>query len=443
MTDVADHDLVGVGIGPFNLGLAALANQLDALQSVFFDENPDFDWHPGLMLDGATLQVPFLADLVTFVDPTNRWSFTNYLHHHDRLFAYSFMETPNPYRAEYNHYCRWVAESLENCRFGMRVEAVRWDDEEARFIVETVSTSTGDRRSVTSRNIVVGLGSEPKVPSVIAAVMGQQVFHSSDYLQHADEIAAYRDITVVGSGQSGAEVFLDLLQRQPIHGWNLRWLTRTHEFTPLAYSKLGLERFTPDYTRFFYGLQQDVKDRILPDQWRTYNAVDQATLGAIYDLLYERTIAGRESMASLTPASEVVSVTEAGRGFQVECRHVLQDRTFLVDTDCIIAATGYQTRAAECLKPMADALRLDTAGRFCVGPDYRLELHDEISGVVFVQNAEAHTHGLSAPDLGLGAFRSAMIINAVAGREVYRIPARTAFTYFEPTAVGTIATGPE
>jgi lysine N6-hydroxylase len=49
-----------------------------------------------------------------------------------------------------------------------------------------------------------------------------------------------------------------------------------------------------------------------------------------------------------------------------------------------------------------------------------------------VQNAELHTHGAAAPDLGIGAYRGAVILNAVAGREIFRIPRRTAFQTFAP-----------
>ena len=36
-----------------------------------------------------------------------------------------------------------------------------------------------------------------------------------------------------------------------------------------------------------------------------------------------------------------------------------------------------------------------------------------------MQNAEEHTHGLAAPDLGMGAYRNSIIVNAMCGREVY------------------------
>ncbi|NUV64351.1 SidA/IucD/PvdA family monooxygenase, partial [Streptomyces sp. CAI-85] len=68
------RDLVGVGIGPCNLSLAALAHPLAELDAVFYDQAPAFAWHPGLLLDGSRIQVPFLADLVTLADPTSPWS---------------------------------------------------------------------------------------------------------------------------------------------------------------------------------------------------------------------------------------------------------------------------------------------------------------------------------------------------------------------------------
>ncbi|KJY46880.1 lysine 6-monooxygenase, partial [Streptomyces sp. NRRL S-444] len=93
----APHDLVGIGIGPFNLSLAALAHGLPhqgagELATAFYDQCHDFRWHPGLLIDGTTLQVPFLADLVTLADPTSPWTFLNYLRHKERLFPFYFAE---------------------------------------------------------------------------------------------------------------------------------------------------------------------------------------------------------------------------------------------------------------------------------------------------------------------------------------------------------------
>ena len=86
------YDLCGTGIGPFNLSMAALADHTE-LQAVFLEKkNESFDWYPGMLIKGSDLQVPFLADLVTFADPTSPYTFLNYLHHQNRL--YSFFPAP-------------------------------------------------------------------------------------------------------------------------------------------------------------------------------------------------------------------------------------------------------------------------------------------------------------------------------------------------------------
>lgn len=53
-----------------------------------------------------------------------------------------------------------------------------------------------------------------------------------------------------------------------------------------------------------------------------------------------------------------------------------------------------------------------------------------MTGSIHVQNAELHTHGVGAPDLGLAAWRSATILNTLTGKETYPLPTRTAFTSF-------------
>ena len=88
-------DFIGIGLGPFNLSLAALlegrpaSSQGQDLNYVFFEQKDAFSWHDGMLLPNTTLQVPFMADLVSMADPTSRFSFLNYLKQHDRLFGFS------------------------------------------------------------------------------------------------------------------------------------------------------------------------------------------------------------------------------------------------------------------------------------------------------------------------------------------------------------------
>ena len=94
-------------------------------------------------------------------------------------------------------------------------------------------------------------------------------------------------------------------------------------------------------------------------------------------------------------------------------------------------ATGYAPRDPEFLRPVEHLIRRDEAGRF----DVDLEFHvDTLGGRLFVQNAEEHTHGLTAPDLGMGPWRNAIILKNILGREVYPIEHDIAFQTFGLTA---------
>ncbi|GAA4415555.1 lysine N(6)-hydroxylase/L-ornithine N(5)-oxygenase family protein [Actinokineospora soli] len=411
-------DLAGVGIGPFNLSLAALADPVPGLKALFFERRPEFRWHPGLLIDGTTLQVPFLADLVSLVDPTHPLSFLSYLRDRDRLFPFYFAERFHIPRTEYDDYCRWASERLPACRFDHDVSTARWTG--TAFELDVPGGP------VQARNLVLGVGTEPVVPEPLRGL----AIHSADYLAHRHELVAANDVTVVGAGQSGAEVVLDLLRRRT-HG-TLRWIARTPAFAPMEYSKLGLEQFTPDYVRFFHGLDQGVRDRLVPSQWQLYKGISADTIEAIHDELYQRTVGGGWPDVVLAPGVEVLA---ARPGIELDLRHTQQGTAATVRTDAVVCATGYTERD---LGPLLKDLPVerDAAGRIVVDADYRVRMDPAVTGSVFVQNAERHTHGVGAPDLGLAAWRAATILNAVCGREVYRLPKRTAFTTFGLGEVG-------
>jgi putrescine N-hydroxylase len=450
-TDAPPLDLVGIGVGPFNLSLAALAHGVPGLRTAFYEQRGGFQWHPGMLIEGATLQVPFLADLVTLADPASPWSFLSFLKAQERLFPFYFAERFHIERAEYDAYCRWVCEGLDSLHFGHRVEAVRWHPElrlfEVDFTRQDADGPAAQGRSY-ARSLVLGVGTAPHVPEPLRALAssvgaGAPVIHSSAYLDHRERLLEAGHVTVVGSGQSGAEVFLDLLRRRPAGREGLHWLTRSAAFAPMEYSKLGLEHFTPDYTSYFHGLPESVRDGLVPRQWQLHKAVDHGTLAAIHDELYHRTLGGGWPDAVLTPG---VAVRTAGRigatRVELHLEHTEQDVRTRLATDAVVLATGYRERPLEgVLASLEPWLRRDASERIRVDEQYRLLTDRSVSGTVYVQNAERHTHGVGAPDLGLAAHRSAVILNSLTGQERYRLPRRTAFTTFGLRPEGALANG--
>ncbi|MFI7387548.1 lysine N(6)-hydroxylase/L-ornithine N(5)-oxygenase family protein [Streptomyces sp. NPDC049813] len=435
----APRDLVGIGIGPFNLSLAALAHPLTELDTAFYDQRPAFHWHPGLLIDGATLQVPFLADLVTLADPTSHWSFLNYLKARGRLFPFYFAEHFHIQRSEYDAYCRWVSENLPGLHFSHQADTIRWNHERALFEVDhTRLDADGQAEALGrtyTRHIALGVGTEPYVPEPLrplVAAPAVPVIHSADYLTHRADLLTADHITVIGSGQSGAEIFLDLLRARPAGHEKIHWLARTEAFAPMEYSKLGLEHFTPDYTHYFHHLPETERDRLVPAQWQLHKGIDADTIAAIHEELYRRTLHGGWPDATLTPG---VSVRTAGRvattKVELHLEHRRQGTRSRLTTDAVVLATGYQERPLDQLLSGLDPyLRRDNAERPRIDEQFRLVLDKTVQGSVYVQNAERHTHGVGAPDLGLAAWRSATILNTLTGKEPYPQPRRTAFTTF-------------
>ena len=462
---VVDHDVIGVGLGPFNLGLAALLDPVDDVDAVFFEARDGFSWHPGLLLDGTALQVPFLADLVTMADPTSPYSFLNYLHCRARLYRFYFYERFHVPRQEYDAYCRWVAEQLgdEVVRFEHRVESIRpvTAGDGAGGGGGTAGDGAGgggggaagdgagggggtagdDRWTVSVRGpggdvvehrasaVVVGVGSSPQVPACAVDVLGATVLHSSQYRDGRDAALAAARPTVVGSGQSAAEVFSDLLR----HGRHERldWFTRSRGFLPMEYSKLGLEHFTPEYVHYFHGLPQERRDTLRSGQDLLYKGISESTSAEIYDALYEASIDGAEPAVGYRSACELRSVEwVAEGGWRLRFHHLDEDVAFDHDSDLVVLATGYEPARLPLGADLAELVERDAAGRPVVDLDYRLRLHDRPKSSLFVQNGELHTHGVGAPDLGLGAHRNAVIVNALVGRDEYPVRDRNVFQSF-------------
>ncbi|MGW5189346.1 lysine N(6)-hydroxylase/L-ornithine N(5)-oxygenase family protein [Kribbella sp. NPDC004138] len=413
------YDVIAIGCGPFNLGLAALADGVDDVQLAVFDSRPEFTWHRGLMFEDAMLQVSFLADLVSLVEPAHHLSFLSYLKDNDRLYQFYVREKFHPTRREYEAYLRWCAAQLDSLHFGHHVREVVWNGSSFELTVERGEAL----ERFEARHLVVGVGTEPFVPAALAGLPAERFTHSADYLFRRDDLVRTGHVTVVGSGQSGAECFLDLLRSD---GPAVSWLTRTAAFTPLDYSKLVLEMTTPSYVDYFHALDERVRDQLVKDQWRHYKGISSETLEDIHDLLYARDLSA--APAELQVGVGVVSAVARADGLELTMLHADSGKTFQHTTGAVVAATGYRNRSLPFMECLQSQIDHDAAGRWVINRDHSVQ--GALEGRLFVANADLHSHGVAAPDLGIGAVRNATILNSVAGREVFRLPKSTAYTTF-------------
>jgi len=121
------------------------------------------------------------------------------------------------------------------------------------FVIETVDSVTGDRASYAAEDVVMGIGTQRHIPEQFEDFRPRR-FHSASYLHNRDRCLDADSITIVGSGQSAAEVFRDLVERQPDRAYSIDWITRSRGFFQMADAKLGHMIYTPDYIDYFYDL---------------------------------------------------------------------------------------------------------------------------------------------------------------------------------------------
>ncbi|MFI6723594.1 lysine N(6)-hydroxylase/L-ornithine N(5)-oxygenase family protein [Streptomyces atratus] len=416
------HDFIGIGLGPFNLGLACLTEPIDELNGVFLESKPDFEWHSGMFLEGAHLQTPFMSDLVTMADPTSPYSFLNYLKERGRLYSFYIRENFYPLRTEYNDYCRWAAAKLSSIRFDETVESVTYDGGTALYTVRTVTGSL-----FRTPRLVLGTGTPPYIPDACQG-LGGEYLHNSRYLEGKAALQAKESITLVGSGQSAAEIYYDLLSEIDAHGYRLNWVTRSPRFFPLEYTKLTLEMTSPEYIDYFHALPEETRYRLESGQKGLFKGIDGELIDAIFDLLYQKNLPGPVPTRLLTNSSlDSVSYEESSGTYTLGLHQEEQGKDYTLTTEGLILATGYRYRPPAFLEDIHDRLRWDSGGRFDVARNYSI---DTTGHGVFLQNAGTHTHSVTSPDLGMGAYRNAYIIGELLGREYYPVEKSIAFQEF-------------
>lgn len=418
------YDIVGVGVGPFNLGLACLTAPLSELKTIFFDSKEEFDWHSGIMPEGSTLQIPFIADLVSFADPKSHYSFLNYLKLNNKLYQFFIRENFFILRAEYNLYCKWVASQLENVHFKSFVDEIDYDEVGELYTV-TVKQPQGEITIIT-KNLVLGTGTNPVMPKFCQGY-SDNIHSSADYLKYKKDYLNKKSITIVGGGQSGAEIYYDLLSEIDQHEYQLNWLTKAPHFFSMDLGKLTLEYTSPDYTSHFHSLEQNKRDQVIGSQSALYKGIELSFVNRIYDLLYQKSLYAPIA-TRMMPNCALEMVTQQDLHLDLIFKNSDINKSFKLHSEVLILALGYEYNIPECLTPIRSQINWDNKNRIQVNWNY--SINDK--NTIFAQNIGIYSHGFTVPDLGMGCYRNAIIINSILGREVYPVEKRIAYQEFAP-----------
>ncbi|MET7297378.1 SidA/IucD/PvdA family monooxygenase [Embleya sp. NPDC005575] len=409
-------DFVAIGAGPANLSLAALAKPHQDLDFRVLERHARVQWHPGLMVAGAALQVDPIKDLVRLVDPTSPYSFTAFLRDTGRLHRALTAHRSGVSRQEFAQYYRWAASQWAEVELDREVHAVELGDD-GDFRVHTRS------EAFTARNVVLGVGRAPNIPEQARGLLGPRVFHASEYLRRRDRLPQAR-VLVVGGGQSAAEVVLDLLQAQNRPA-ALTWATGRSGLLPLDDSPFANEWYNPSYAQHFNTLGADQRQRLLSEQTLSSDGVSTGLLQQIYVRLYELDYlldSGNRLRHRVLPGHRLAALASDGPALKARmtnpAAHPDHEPLLTVQVDAVVLATGYTDTVPALLDPLAGRIAL-REGRPDVQPDYRLAWDGPPGRGIYVQNAARPTHGVADPNLALNAWRSATILNSLGGGKRY------------------------
>ncbi|MER2093223.1 MAG: lysine N(6)-hydroxylase/L-ornithine N(5)-oxygenase family protein [Saccharopolyspora rectivirgula] len=413
------YDIVGIGFGPANLALAIAieeynrtAAEEDRLHALFLEQKPEFRWHDGMLIEGTTMQVSFLKDLVTIRNPASTYSFLSYLHEKDRLVDFINHKTMFPSRIEFHDYLSWAAGRLAHLvRYG--TTAVEVDAEGSGF---TVRARRGDQLvTYRGRNVVLGLGLEPKVPDGVQ--LGERVWHNYDLLERIEELRGQqpRRFTVVGAGQSAAEV-TDYLHRS-FPDSEVCAVFRRYGYCPADDSPFANRIFDPAAVDDFYASPAEVKQMLMDYHGNTnYSVVDLELIEELYARLYQEKVQGKQRLRIFN-ASQVDCVEQTGDGVRVSVQFLPTGKRTELDSDVLIYATGYRPRdLTGLLGRIAQDCCRGADGQLEVERDYRVRTTTDLPGGIYLQGGTEHTHGITSSLLSNGAVRAGEIRDSVLAR---------------------------
>lgn len=416
-------EVLGIGFGPANLALAIALNErlgdfsgCLADDVIFVESQPSFGWHRGMLIDGATMQVSFLKDLVTMRNPASQFSFINYLHARDRLPDFINSKTVFPLRTEFHDYLEWAALRLGHLvSYGTQAIAIRpCHRDGTSFYLDVDVRVDGQIRTYRTRNVVIGTGLVPHLPAGISR--SGRVWHSAELLPRLAGLEAgeCQSFAVVGAGQSAAEVVAHLHRSYPqaeVHAIFSRFGYSVADDSPFA-NRI----FDPVAVDHFFNAPESVKEMLLGYHSGTnYSVVDLELTQELHEISYREQLSGSRRL-QLHNVSRVRHIRETASAVEVTIEFLPSSLAETIKVDALIFATGYRPADTEpLLGDLYAECKRDGQGRLVLGRDYQVITSDSVRcGIYLHGSASEYSHGLSAGLLSTVAVRAGEIAQSIA-----------------------------
>ncbi|MER6314829.1 lysine N(6)-hydroxylase/L-ornithine N(5)-oxygenase family protein [Streptomyces sp. NPDC001581] len=418
------HDLIGIGFGPSNVAMAIAVGEHNArvgreevITTHFFEQQPRFGWHRGMLIDDATMQVSFLKDLVTLRNPASEFSFLCYLKSKGRLIDFINHKNLFPLRVEFHDYLEWSAAKVDDMvSYGHEVVGVTpvVHDGVVDHLDVTVRSAEGLALH-RARNLVIGTGLRPLMPEGVERT--DRIWHNSDLLTKVEGLggAAPSRFVVVGAGQSAAENVAYLHRRFPEA--EICAVFSRYGYSPADDSGFANRIFDPEAVGEFFTAPENVKRKLMDYHRNTnYSVVDIDLIDDLYRQMYQEKVLGTERLRFLN-VSRLTGVTETPAKVHATVQSLVTGEETPLDADVVVFATGY--RPADplgLLGEVADRCLRDEEGRVRVERDYRIATDPALRCGIYVQGGTEHTHGITSSLLSNTSVRVGEILDSLLDR---------------------------
>lgn len=229
-------------------------------------------------------------------------------------------------------------------------------------------------------------------------------------------------VTVIGGGQSGADLFLNIFRGEWGQPAALNWVSRRNNYNALDEAAFANEYFTPEYLESFSSLGESARQQMLVEQKMTSDGITTESLLAIYRAMYHRFEVLREQpWARLMPSRSITRIAAHRDEQQLTLRHRLDHGEEQLMTDVVIFATGYRAAQPAFLASIAHRLQLERDESFQINTDFTLNWDGPQSNRLFAVNAGMQSLGIAEPQLSLMAWRAARIINCAHPDEPFEL----------------------
>lgn len=418
------YDCIGIGVGPFNLSLACLTEAAGNVEAVFLERKQSFTWHQGMQLPDATIQVSHFKDLVTLADPQNRYTFVNYLWEQGRLYHFLNAKFDAILRSEFEDYLCWAFDKNSLVRPEHDVSEVDFDGD---FVV------TSNKGQFRSKSISVAIGQTPHIPDCVSGLSNRNVLHTSDFMTNLPDTSG-KSVTIVGGGQSGAEAFLNLSQRDSSkRPAKITWVTRRSNFDPIDDSPFANEIFTPHLSDEHYDLDE-VSKRVGLKQYKlASDGISAATLAQVYQVLYKHRFLDKTDLeATLIAHSTLIKAVPRGtQENKLTFRNSTNGELFDVNSDIVIFATGYKPSPLDFMSSLEKRLEL-SGGEPRIRKDFSVVWDGPEDRKIFILNSSRLQRGVPDPNLSLNAWRSQKILNSICGNQAKHNQHDNSFLNWKP-----------